>query len=456
VDVREVAQAPRRRWALVALLALLGALAGAGWSLASPDRYRTTTTLIFSLQGGSSVNDLAQGGTYTRDLLASYSRLVDLPVVLSPVVEQLDLGVTPTALARQVDVTTPSDTSLLQIAVTDGSPERAVAVADAVAAQLTTTVAGLSPDEVGGETVSVDVTVVEPAQVPDAPTAPPLAVLAAAGAVAGLVLGVALLVLLALLVTPVADRATARRLTGAPVLAEVPRGGRVGRHPAPTRSEPRAPRAEAVRVLRTNLLALQREHDVRTVVVTSPTAGGGSTTTALALAAAAAELSQRVLLVDADLRSPDAARRLGLEGTPGLADVVRGQVGLEEAVQAWGSPGLDVLPAGTPHDHPAELLGAPRTAEVLAHLRQTYDLVVLDAPALLAVTDAAALAARCDGALLVVDARSSRQRLVVDAAERLGLAGASLLGVVLGRVTGAGGPRGGADERAGAADVAVP
>lgn len=432
MDFAQLLEALRRRWPLVLVLALLGGAAGAAQSLLSPPRFEASTTVFFSLEGGETVNELAQGSDYTQSLVQSYAEIAQLPVVLAPVAESLGVEGGAVALGRAVSVEAPADTSLLQVVVTDASAQRAASIADAVAARITATSADLAPTRVEGGGV-VQVTTVEAAVVPDEPVSPPLALWALAGVAAGGLLGLGVLLLQEILAAPVHDRAAVRRLTSAPVLAEVPRDARAGRRPVPTRTHPGDARADAYRMLRTNVRFLQADGGVRVVVVAAASPGGGATGTALNLAVTTAEIGARVLLVEGDLRSPELADLLDLPPEPGLTAVLAGSCALEDAVGRWGTPAVDVLVAGAVTSNPSELLASPRAEHVLAEVRSAYDLVVVNAPALLHAADGAALAALADGAVVVVDSRRTPQRQLASALERLELAGAPALGVVLTR-----------------------
>ncbi|MEJ5866626.1 polysaccharide biosynthesis tyrosine autokinase [Pseudokineococcus sp. 5B2Z-1] len=432
MELARMLEALGRRWPLVLVLALLGGAAGAAHALLSPPRYETSTTVFFSLEGGETVNELAQGSTYTQSLAQSYAEIARLPVVLGPVADELGVEGGTTALSRLVDVTAPAGTSLLEVSATDTSPERAAAIADAVAARVTSTTGELSPGEEDGAG-AVRVTTVEDALVPEEPSSAPLTLELLAGLVAGGAVGLGTLLLLEALTTPVSDRAAVARLTGAPVLAEVPRDPRAQRRPVPSRTHPGSVRADAYRVLRTNIRFVQATGGARVVVVTSAVPGAGASGTALNLAAATAELGVRVLLVDADLRAPRLGAVLDLAPEPGLSDVLSGAYEIEDALQRWGSPAVDVLVAGSVPPNPSELLASHRAKHLLAGAAHSHDLVVVDAPALLSASDAAALSALADGAVVVVDSRRTPQRVVSAAMHRLELAGASTLGVVLTR-----------------------
>jgi capsular exopolysaccharide synthesis family protein len=265
--------------------------------------------------------------------------------------------------------------------------------------------------------------------------APRPAITLSLGVLSGLLLGLAGAFLRHAVDGSVRSRETLRALTGTPVLAALPGG------PARSRLvEPgaRTPRAEAVRLLRTNLRFRDTGGDTRVIVLTGPCTGEGTTTMLCNLAVSVAEADMRVLVIDADLREPSVSHVLGLPGSPGLADVLAGKEALTEAVRVWHKGGvtIDVLPAGCSPQRPTELLGGPRLAEVLDEARKDYDLVLVDTPALLRVADAATLVPLADGVLLTVRYGRTTTGQVASAAEEVAAVSGRLLGTVLVRVPG--------------------
>ncbi|HEX5831580.1 MAG TPA: polysaccharide biosynthesis tyrosine autokinase, partial [Gemmatimonadaceae bacterium] len=277
------------------------------------------------------------------------------------------------------------------------------------------------------------VRVLDAAMVPESPASPrPLFNLAAA-LVLGLGCGIA-----GALVREAADRAVHSRrevmvATGLPVLGVVPavrasvlptgrrrHGRRTGpRWALPSRGRrstalahpvlgaDEAPElTEAFHRLVTNIAFARPTEELRVIAVTSALPGDGKTTTAVNLALTLSRRSQRTLLVDGDLRRGGVHQIMRTHRVPGLAEVVRGKATLEDAIRVavLGDATLDVLAAGAPVAHPAEVIGSPALAPLLASLRERYDVVVVDAPPINAVADPALLGALVDGVVLVVRA----------------------------------------------------
>lgn len=199
-----------------------------------------------------------------------------------------------------------------------------------------------------------------------------------------------------------------------------------------TISNPRSPVAEAFRTLRTNLEFSNLDKSLRSILVTSASAEEGKSTTLANLAVTIAQSGKRVVLVDADLRRPTQHTIFGLKSIPGLTDMVRDDSLLANPpTQDTGVQNLKVLTSGQQPPNPAEILGSKRLSEILAALLENADMVLFDAPPLLAVTDAAVLASRVDGVLLVVSAGKTKRENARKAQSQLEKINARVIGAVL-------------------------
>jgi capsular exopolysaccharide synthesis family protein len=232
----------------------------------------------------------------------------------------------------------------------------------------------------------------------------------------------------------------------------------LGRLPAPPRraaqgelamlSRPSTQEAESFRLLRANLELANEARQARTIMVTSASRREGKTTTIANLAVALARAGRRVALVDLDARNPSLDRIFGLGTRVGLADVVLDDVPLADAltrvplaaagvidangtapVVAHGT--LDVLPVGSTPSMPAELVGSSAVAKILDELTETADVVLVDAPPLLAMSDAVTLGARVDAVLVAVRLNVTDREILDDLARALKACPCAKLGYVL-------------------------
>ena len=250
----------------------------------------------------------------------------------------------------------------------------------------------------------------------------------------GLLLGVGVAVLREVLDTSVKSPADAVHYARAPVVGNLAFDPVYEKQPLLSDIAGHAPRAEAFRVLRTNLQFLDVDKQSKVITVTSSLPQEGKTATAVNLAIALAQAGNRTLLVDADLRRPKVAEALGVEGNVGMTTVLLGKVTLDEALQTHVRSGLKVLTSGAIPPNPAELLQSTTMTEFVDSLRGEYDVVLFDSPPLLPVTDAALLASQSDGAIMVIRHGKTTREQLAASVERLENVGARALGVVLNMV----------------------
>jgi len=195
-------------------------------------------------------------------------------------------------------------------------------------------------------------------------------------------------------------------------------------------AEPLSPAAEAFRHLHAALLADGAGAPPQVVLVAGPEVGTGKSLTAANLAVVAAQAGRRVLLLDADLRRPAVTAYLGLADRPPLGE---GPAGAN--VVYWNTvvPGLFAVTAREPADRPENLWSPEQAARLLAHVREAFDLIVIDAPAALVAADAAVLAPHCDAALLVAQAGRTDADALAQVAGELAACGLRRVGAVLNR-----------------------
>lgn len=197
-----------------------------------------------------------------------------------------------------------------------------------------------------------------------------------------------------------------------------------------TLTDPRSPVSEAYRTLRTNLQFSSLDRPIRTLVVTSPAPDEGKSTTIANLAITMAQGGRKTILVDCDLRRPALHSLFGLASEPGITNLMLEDDG-EPALQDTGVEGLSLLSSGPKPPNPADMLGAQKLDKIIASLASTADLVLLDAPPVIAVTDAAILGAKVDGVLLVISAGRTRREHAQRAKELLEKANVRIIGAAL-------------------------
>lgn len=197
-----------------------------------------------------------------------------------------------------------------------------------------------------------------------------------------------------------------------------------------TLTDARSPQAEAYRSLRTNLEFSSLDHKLHTLLVTSTAPDEGKSTTLANLGVINAQAGKSVVLLDCDLRRPKLHELFGLGNNTGITTAL---LNPDEMLplQVTTVPNLRIVTSGPLPPNPADLLASERMDRLLQKVARDADLVLLDAPPVIAVTDAALLAAKVDGVLLVVSAGQTKREHAQRAKDLLGKVNARLVGAVL-------------------------
>lgn len=400
--------------------ALLGVLLAVLAALFVPPTYDSTTSIYVTARSSSGDDPTSayQGTLLFQDRIASYRALATSHRVLVPVVEQQGRAEPAEDLAGRISVTAAPESTVLSLTVSGPDPVQDAETANAVARRLVAVVGELERSARSG----VQLETVDPARPAVRPSSPGLATTAPVAAVAGLIVaaGVAL-------VRHTTDRRVGHRL---PALSGAPLLGRLPVHPRRARDGSRLGSPEVTdgaRRLRTAVTA--RGGNRAVLAVASAVRGEGRTTTALALAAAFAG-TERVAVVEADLRNPGIAGLLGLPPDRGLAEVLAGRATLGDAMLRWDTAGVDVLVAGGPGAGLGTDLQGPAMAGVLALLRERYDVVLVDGPAVRESSEAVELARLADGVLLVCRTDSTDADELTAAVDELGTVHVTPMGSV--------------------------
>lgn len=298
--------------------------------------------------------------------------------------------------------------------------------------------------------------VVEPAALPTSTSSPNRALDVALGLFLGLILGVGVALLQERFDDRVRSPEEVASILGARVLGSVPprpkRMGFSSRANELTRGltllTPRqraaivsneldlvgldsdAATLEAFRGLRADFQLAVAQRSAKSVLVTSCKPEDGKTLTIANLGEALAMAGMSVVLVSADLRRPRLEAIFEQDSTPGLADVLAGEVALPDAVRSVAKD-IRLLPAGSSTTDPVQLLSSIEMLTVVSDLTRSADLVLIDSPPMLAVADARVMVPSCDAVLFVVDATSTTRADLREARDQLAWVSADVLGALL-------------------------
>jgi polysaccharide biosynthesis transport protein len=305
---------------------------------------------------------------------------------------------------------------------------------------------------------SSNIRIVDPALAPASPSRPQKARNILLAVLLGLVGGIGLALFREYLDNTVKSPDDIENLTGLPSLAVVPslpgmnghhgRLARLARETAqPAASGPRVellayvqPKSqisEAFRALRTSLLLSQADHPPQVILVTSALPREGKTTAAVNLAVTLAQLGDRTLLLDSDLRKPGIRRALNMTvgKEAGLSSYLAGVSTLDEVVIPHPTiSNLEALTTGPVPPSPADLLSSHRMRDAVVELRRRFKFIVIDSPPIMAATDAVILSSLTDGVLLVVRSGETPKEAFTRTRDLLAGVKSRLLGVVLNAV----------------------
>jgi len=302
-----------------------------------------------------------------------------------------------------------------------------------------------------------NVRVVDPAKVPTRPYKPDTPVSAGLGLLSGLFLGVAFVVMRERADRTIQQPGDSTFYLNVPELGIIPAGSLEQRRlfkPAAsgqtTTSLETANRVELVTIqqrqsmlaesFRSTLVSIlfsgENGSRPRTIVLTSANPSEGKSTVVCNLGIAIAEVGNRVLLIDADLRRPRLHKVFGLNASPGLSDLLKDRTAAtseagQAAIRPTSVPNLFLLPSGESTAAAMTLLYGAQVPEMLKQLRQQFDTILIDTPPMLQIPDARVLGRLSDRVILVIRAGSTTRDAAQAAFQRFQEDGTNVLGTIL-------------------------
>lgn len=192
--------------------------------------------------------------------------------------------------------------------------------------------------------------------------------------------------------------------------------------------------SEAYKLLRTNLMfALPNDGDkkCRIIGITSSVRGEGKSTTAMNISYTLAEVDKKVLLIEADMRLPNIAKRMELKASPGLSNILISSGGdVSDYLQQSGIfNNWRIMTAGDLPPNPNELLGSRQMQSVLKAFSTVFDYIIVDLPPVNVVSDALVISPLLDGIIVVVRENYSEKKELRACLRQLSMANAKVLGI---------------------------
>jgi polysaccharide biosynthesis transport protein len=466
----------RRRGIWVVLCVVIAAGAALGYSRHQIKKYTATASLSFSSsQLSQEIAGVPTSISSASVQQASNLELLHLGNLAEKTAAALGHGLTADKVSASLSISGQPESTVAEVAATLDSPQLAAEIANAYSQQFVLEqgntnrryyqsalalvrkqLAAMSPRQRNGNdglelqdrAQSLDllaglepntVQIAQEASTPTAPSSPRTERNILIGGILGLFVGLGLALLLERIDPRIREPKELEAIYRLPLLGAVPQSAAIARfEPGDDGTPPALPLAdaEAFHMIRARLRAFHADRQLCTVLVASAGPSEGKTTIARHLAGAGVRMGSRVLLIEADLRHPALAQRLGLHSRVGLPDVLSGTVSMATATQsirldAKVAGTLDVLPSGPlVPPNPVELIESNAMEAFLAQAKVAYDLVVVDAPELTSISDAFLLLSKVDGVIIVGRMGTSRRDVARRLTRVLATSGAPLVGIV--------------------------
>jgi capsular exopolysaccharide synthesis family protein len=261
------------------------------------------------------------------------------------------------------------------------------------------------------------------------PARPNVPLLLGIGAGLGLILGLVLAFFLEYLDTSVKTLDDVERYLGVPVLAVIPKDVGVLH-----KQSGLSPDAEAYRILRTNIEFNRKSADSNAITIVSGGAGEGKSTTLVNLAYICAQGGYNTLMIDGDLRRPKLHTFFDINNSVGLTNYLTTALQLEDVILQTPIENLYFMPSGILPADAAGILNSRRMSELIADVKNRFDLVLIDSPPILGVSDASVLASEVDLTIIVIQHRKLPRTMLLRVKQAIENVGGNLLGVVLNNV----------------------
>lgn len=430
---RNILKVLAKGWAVILGTAIIFGLGGLLVSMVQKPVYEASTTL-FITSGGTVSPTAYDTVKASQERVGSYAQLLYSDAIMAPAVENAGLDWSLEQARQAVGVDINPQVVLITIYGRDNNPEIAQRFTSAIADSMIAAVSTLEVPGSGYEPTG-KLTVVTPASVASAPVVPTTQVNVIVAAMLGLVVGALLVIVREARNKRVRNTEDAETALEAQPLATVPDSAELRDGQLIDLDGEPTPTVTSFRNLRSQMLLALQDRPNPIVMVTSARPGEGKSTVAVNVGAVLAKGEKSVVIVDANIDDPQVAQRVDAADTEaGLTDVLRGRVPLTDAVVRGvaGLPSLAVLGTGVKDaDHPDDLFATPAFAQTMRDLAAEFDVVIIDAPALLANAGSDGIVPIADGVLMVIRSTIATTTDLVECRKRLRAVQARLLGFVL-------------------------
>ncbi len=397
-------------------------------------KYKSSSTLLL-IPNNTNENSTVMNSdlTLNSELITTYSNIAKNSKVLNQVIQNLDLDMTEEELQSQMQVTVLADTYIIEITVTDTNAQRAKYIAQESANVFLSEIKQIyNLDNIG---------IIDEANIPEQPYnmnhTKNILLFIALGIMAS---GFYIMLIYVFDNTIKKEQELEKYLKIKP-LGEIPVHSNK-KQEIVDRSNAKSYVIECINTIRTNILYMNSGRKAKTILITSCTPQEGKSWVSSNVATSFAETNKKVLLVDCDMRKGRVSKIFRISNQEGLSNYLYSMTGnikkdislATKYIKETQIPNLHILTKGTTPPNPSELIDSSNMRELLAILKNIYDVIIIDAPPCKLVTDSIILSAIVDSTILVVSSGKTKINSLKEVKKSIQSVGGQIIGAVVNKV----------------------
>lgn len=399
--------------------------------------YTTYTTIVLVKGDTSSVTGTSEAISQNdvllnRNLVSTYSKIINSKLVLRQVIKNLDLDYSVNNLSRNIKVEALDDTEILKISVSDLDPEKAVKIANSISEVFSSEIKKIYKIN--------NVSVIDEAQISYEVSNDTLKRDLALALLVSVFGTSAIIFVKFYFDDTIKYNENLEQEIGMPVIAKILRDN--SNIDLLSLQKPNALTSESIRTLRTNLQFSSVDEEVKTILVTSTLPGEGKSFISANLAISFAQAGKKVLLVDCDLRKGRLHRMFKLSNNNGFSNLLIGDFGkVKDYIRKTSVKGLSVITRGVCPPNPSELLNSKKNSVFIDKIGEWYDVVIFDAAPCSGLSDSLILSSLVDRVLIISSENSTPKSDLINTKKAIEKVGGNIVGVVVNNIKSKGSSR---------------
>lgn len=396
--------------------------------------YKSTTTLLLIPNNSEESKTITNSDlTLNSGLISTYSNIAKNSKVLKKVIDNLNLNITEAELLKRIEISIVKDTHILEISVKGSNAETAT--------DITKELANVFLAEIKEIYQLDNIGIVDEAQVPNAPYnishPKDIAIFIMIGAFASFIY----VMIIYIFDNTIKKDVDIERYIKVKTLGNIPINANK-KNEIVERNNAKSYITECINTIRTNILYMNSTKKAKTILITSCTPREGKSWVSANIAAAFAETNRKVLLIDADMRKGRANKIFGVDNKEGLSSYlhyITGDIKQDielgrKYIKETQIPNLHILSNGTIPPNPSELLASSGMKELVALLKNIYDIIIIDAPPCKLVSDSIVLSTIVDSTVLVVNAEKTKISDLKEVKKSINIVGGKIIGAILNKI----------------------